>query len=63
MKNLRPHHRHEGGIHTKKREGISAIKRRERGGVGVHTETTEERVYLAFQVASNGTSVLCKKER
>ena len=63
MKNLGLCHRHEGGICTKKGEDILIVKRRERESAGVHTRTTEERVHLAFQVTSNSTSVLCRKER
>ena len=30
--------------------------------MGIHTETIEERVHLTLEVASNGTSILCREE-
>jgi len=61
-KNLGPCHQHEGGIYAKEGESIPVVKRREREGTEIHTGATEERVHPALQVASNGTSVLCRKK-
>ena len=43
--NLRSYNRYEGGICTKKEEGISVVKRRERGGMRVYQGTVKKRVY------------------
>ena len=57
------HDRCQGGVHTKKRKGIPAIKRRERRSERVHKEIVMKGIYSAVKVTPNGTSILCKKER
>ena len=52
----------EGGVHAKKRESIPFVKRRKRGGERVCKGAIKERIHLAIQVTTNGTSVLCRKE-
>jgi len=49
-------------VYTKKREGVSIVKRRKRGSVQVHLRTIEKKVYQALKVASNGTSVFHREE-
>ena len=60
--NLGPCHLHERRVHAQKGEGVSAIKRGKRGGMGVHTGTTEERIHLTLKVASDSASIFCRKE-
>ena len=45
-----------------KRKGIPAVKRGERGGKRICEETVEERIHLAIEVTTNGTSIFCRKE-
>ena len=52
----------KGGVCTEKGEGIPIVKGRKRRGVRVHIGATGERIHSTLKVASNGTSVLCKKE-
>ena len=56
------YNRYEGGVCTKKREGISIVEGREGRGVRVHIGATEERIHLTLKVTSNGTSIPCRKE-
>jgi len=58
-----PCDRYEGGVCTEKGEDISIVKGRERRGTRIHTRAIEERIYLTLKVASNGASVLHRKER
>jgi len=62
MEDLGPYDTYEEGVCTGKGEGIPIIKGREGRGARVHTESTKERIYLTLKVASNNTSVLCRKE-
>ena len=59
---MRPCNKYEGRVCTKKEEGISIVKRREERDVRIHTEATKERIHPIFKVASNSTSVLCRKK-
>ena len=62
MENLGSCDRYEGEICAKERKGVSVVKRRERGGVRVHSRIIEERVHQTLKVISNGTSVFCREE-
>jgi len=62
MKDLGPCNRYEGGVCTKKGEGIPIVKRREGRGARIHTGATEERIHLTLKITSNGTSVFCRKK-
>ena len=57
------HDRCQGGVHTKKRKGIPAIKRRERRSERVHKEIVMKGIYSTIEVTTNGASILCGKER
>jgi len=46
-----------------KRKGIPTVERGERGGKGICERTIEERIYLAIEVITNGTGILCREER
>ena len=52
----------EGRVHTEEGEGVSIVKEGERGGEGVCKGAVEERIYLAIQITTDGTSILCGKE-
>ena len=60
--NLRSCNRYKERVHTKKEKGILTVERRKRGGIRVHTGTTEKRIHLTLKIASDGTSILCRKE-
>ena len=62
MEALGSHDRYERGVCTKKKKGISIVEGKERRGTQVHQQTIEERVYQILKIASNGTSILCRKE-
>jgi len=55
------HNRSERKICAKKGEGVSVVKRKERG-VWVYQQTIEKRVYQTFKVILNSTGVFCRKE-
>jgi len=59
--NLGSHDRYEEGFYAKERESVPVVKRRKES-MRVHIGTTEERIYLTLKIASNSTSVLCRKE-
>jgi len=46
MKNLGPHHRAKGGIHTKKRKCLLVVKRGERGGTSICGRSAKKRIHL-----------------
>jgi len=54
--------RYKERICAKEGKDISVIERRERKGVQVHLRTIEEGIYQTLKVASNSTSVFCRKE-
>ena len=47
---------------TEKEESISIVKEREKRGVWAHWRTTKKIVYQTLKIASNSTSVLCRKK-
>jgi len=55
--------RSKRGVCTGKREDVSIVKRGERRGKRVYLGTIEEGVHLTIKVTSDGTSILCRKER
>ena len=55
--------RDEGRVCTTKRKGIPTIERGERGGKGICERTIEKRIYLAVEVTTNSTGILCGEER
>ena len=55
--------RSKEGVCAKEGESVSVIKRRKRGGEGVYSEAAEKGIYLAIKVTTNGTGILCRKER
>ena len=57
-----PYNRYEERVCTKERKGVSTLKRRKKRGMGVHRWTIEERVYQTLEVASNSTSIFCRKK-
>jgi len=54
--------RFKGGIHTKKRENISLIQRRERESKRVYLEANKRELYLPIEITIDYTSILCRKE-
>jgi len=62
MENLRLCNRYKGRGFVLRKGKVYPLLREERGGVRVHQETIEKRVYQALEVISNGTSILCRKE-
>ena len=60
---MRSHNRCQGGVRTKKKEGIPTVKRRERKSEGVHKGAVTKGIHLAIKVTTNGTSILCREER
>ena len=55
--------RDEERVCTTKRKGIPTIKRGERGDKGICERTIEKRIYLAVEVTTNSTGILCGEER
>jgi len=53
---------YEGRVCAKEGKSVSFVKGRERRSKRAHTRVTEKRIYLTLKVASNGASVLCRKE-
>ena len=47
---------------AKKEKDISIIEGGEKKGIWVYWKITKEKVYYILKVASNNTSVFCKKE-
>ena len=62
-KNLRPYHRVEERIYTKKGKGVLTIQGGKGGGASICRRPAKERIYLPFQVTPNVTSTLHSKER
>ena len=54
--------RFKEGLHTKKRENISLIQRRERVSKGVYLEADKRMLYLTIKVTTDWTGVFCRKE-
>ena len=52
----------EGGIHAEERKGVPTVKRGERRSKRICEGTTEERLYSAVEVTTNGTSIFCREE-
>ena len=55
--------RSEGRVCTTKRKGIPAVERRERGGKRICERTVVKGIYLAVEVTTNSTGILCREER
>ena len=53
----------EKDLYQKKRDYISIVKNRERGGSGVFEESIKEEIYLTIKVITDITSVICTEER
>ena len=53
----------QGGVCTKKREGIPVVERRERRSERVCKRAVEKRIHLAIKVTTNSASIFCGKER
>ena len=62
-KGMKLHNKCQEGVCTKKRKGIPAVERRERGGKGVCKRTTAKGIYSAIEVTANSTGILCREER
>ena len=62
-KNMESCNRCKKGVHVKKREGVSVVKRRKGGGERVCKGIVEEGIHLAIEVTTNGASILCREER
>ena len=62
QKDMRLYYWYKERICTKKREGVSIVKKEERRSAQVYLQTIEKRVYQTLKVASNSTSILCRKE-
>ena len=60
---IRSHNRCQGEVRTKKKEGISAVKRREKKSEGVCKGAVAKEIHLAIKVTTNSTSILCREER
>jgi len=48
--------------HAMKEKGVPAVKEEKRRNAQVYIRIIEKRVYQTLKVASNSTSILCKKE-
>ena len=57
-----PCDRSKGRVCTEKGEGVPIVKRRKRGGKGIHLRATEEGVYPTVQITTDGTGIFCRKE-
>ena len=57
------HDRCKRGVCSEEGKGVPIVKRRERGGEGVHEGTVEKGIHSAIQVTTNGAGILCRKER
>ena len=62
-KNMESCNRCQGRVHTKKREGIPIVERRERRSERDCKRAVEKRIHLAIKVTTNSASIFCVKER
>ena len=54
--------RNKRGVCAKQGKGVSVVEERKRRGERVHKQIAEEEIYMAIQVTTNSTSILCRKE-
>jgi len=62
-KGIGPCDRFEGRFCTEEGEGVSAVKRGKGRGKGICKRAVEKVIHSAIKITTNGTSVLCRKER
>ena len=62
-KSMGPCDRGEERVCTTKRKGIPIVEKRERGGKRICERTAVKGIYPAIEVTTNGTGILCRKER
>jgi len=55
--------RSERGVCTEKSEDVLIVERGERRGKEVYLGTIEKWIHLTIKVTSDGTGILCRKER
>ena len=54
--------RSKGRVCAEKEEGVPIVKRRKRGGKGVHLRATKEGVYPTVKITTDGTSIFCEEK-
>jgi len=54
--------RSKGRVYTKEGKCLSTVKRREGKGKRVHQRAVAKGIYLAVEVTTNSTGILCRKK-
>ena len=62
-KDVGPHDRCEGRVHTEKGEGISIVEGRKRRGKKICEKAAKKGIYSTVKVTTNGTSVVVATTR